>query len=378
MTRKVSSLAVCLVVLGARSASAQESGWPAFAYAPLEAADALPPPPPTGPLTQSSPPGGAASVEQAYPSPFQPSLAAFLAEARCDAPAACRLPSVERTRDFLESFAAGAPGRIAVYQDVLALAKGLSDTLQALGRRQGATASFGAVYQKAAELVPQRLKEFGIEETMRLLGPGSPIEEKLRALLARIEKWEGLLASASDPDVRAAFLAQARADYGPRYRDLRSYAWGFDNAAGKSAVDPGLPAFQVLRDLTFPLGAHLRFGEGCTEEAGAPFIARLAPTTLTHEAVGLSLVDDWRVVKALLEGSAQSPGAITVRCPTQGGRSAVSYDARTRTLTYPKQVSSRLVFPGSGGDLNFHLRRDVSYPAGGEAVVGLLRSQLGR
>lgn len=265
---------------------------------------------------------------------FGPTLEPFLRDYPCESIEACKVPNTVAIDIALTTFLYHVPLRLGIIEASQAPYRDLAEKIKALGLQRGAE---GSNFRKFCLEMADRLAEGGSAQpdfarARTLVGEDSPVAAQLRQAQSLIRQFSERIDNEPDPLVRDALRLKLAQEYSGAYKALERLEmrlqWVKSFLMESAGWDTAQGAFRTFR---FPLKGYVTYEDDGRVTCTAP--ESVSPVKRDNFYAALSLFEDWRMVKGMLDGMEEAPRPMTVRCPKSAeDRPVFRYDPQTNTL----------------------------------------------
>lgn len=324
-------------------------------------------------------PAAAGAAAPAAEGDFGPTLKAFLTAYPCQSVEACVVPALAAIDSTAAEQENLSPARLKLIAQGRSTVERAAHRIRLIGRERGDLGSnFAAYYSRIADRLESDFKG-PLDDLAELTGARSPVVSALRELRGSVALWQDRIAHTPDPDLREAYTLKLSKEYAKAYAELerlesrlfwaKRYLLGADSNSLSGALS--------LK--SFSLDGYISYGKG---HCDTPHEVRVVPWSPrpaegVHWPFGtvFSMIDDWKTLKVMLDGSRAQNKPMTVLCPKTNS-AAFSYDPLANILVNEVEEYRWLCWPGSCGDLNFHWKTSLRSARNVWKVMEFLREEL--
>ena len=317
---------------------------------------------------------------------FGPSPHELLAPFPCRTLDNCHIPADSDLAGMLAEHVRWESPRSNLLEGSIDALTTISALLKALASEDARTnpgSKFSEFYNASTDKFDAEIRSRDNLDAYRaLISAQSSVVQKLSELRSRLAKLDEKIAQSQDADEKAGLLLLKRSIYFFANPQLKPEEVQYQSFLDFVGVDGGYGwAKRFPKNFRADFKSYVTIGAECTytfRTALEP-VANVVPELeqVNGRSVGgFSLLADADMFKVIFDGSAAHPNSLQVECPKTMWRLDLKNASISNVLTIERKFDRDLVWPGSGGDLNFHTRKSVMYASFYRNVYDFMRANV--
>lgn len=303
---------------------------------------------------------------------FGVGLEHFLYENPCEYVEKCKIPAISEFDRIIAQQKSLRISRIAIFQGVAQPYFEHVKSLDKIVKENGRPGSkFDEVYNEIGQKLLNKIEQ-QLAKDIQFLNDDGQLDQTLLETKEIVIEWTKRIEAAADPKSKEALSERFVREYVSLYKQLKR-----TNELLGYVHDTYLPGENKYIGFESKILVSLKLLNKLQHDAKCDSFglgASAFRSTLYANITGdLSLINDWKVVRFILNGNEKVEQPLTVRCPKVKGRLHMKYDPETHSLLNEWKIASRLCFPGSCGDLDFHINHFNVHAGYDREVIKLMR-----